>query len=397
MVDCGLSTRRPKLRCKPAIGVASTVLLMLTAACTKGADAADTSPIVIAASLERSGSGATVGQAYERAMKLEASRLNAGDTLGGRKVRVDVKDNRTESSTALSQVTEFTGDPEVTAIVMGVCGECAVAAAKVVEDRGVPTITLAPASQMLSPLDQHKNLFKLAPNPVDNATSLVAELIRNGVSSIGLMSPDDTYGKEAAEALETVLRKTGISIVPGKFRPGDGDLTTTARTVANAHPAAVVVLAFPAQAAIAAKNLRDVGYQGKLFFDGSAAGDLFLSGAAASAEGGTMIFLPTLAIDDVIATTPAKAARKQWFEDYTSRYGVYQGQSSFAADAVRLIADAVVKAGSTERSVVRTRLESTRVDGISGPIRITPNNHSGLMPQALTVLVARNGRWRLLG
>jgi branched-chain amino acid transport system substrate-binding protein len=110
-----------------------------------------------------------------------------------------------------------------------------------------------------------------------------------------------------------------------------------------------------------------------------------------------LVFVPTLAIDDVIATTPAKAARKQWFEDYTSRYGVYQGQASFAADAVRLIADAVNRAGSTERSMLRSRLESTRTDGLSGPIRITPNNHSGLMPQALTVLIARNGRWRLLG
>jgi branched-chain amino acid transport system substrate-binding protein len=36
-------------------------------------------------------------------------------------------------------------------------------------------------------------------------------------------------------------------------------------------------------------------------------------------------------------------------------------------------------------------------DGLSGPIRLTPANHSGLMPQALTVLVARGGRWRLLG
>ena len=110
-----------------------------------------------------------------------------------------------------------------------------------------------------------------------------------------------------------------------------------------------------------------------------------------------MVYVPTLAIDDVIATTPAKAARKRWFEDYTSRYGVYQGPASFAADAVRLIADAVGRSGSTERAALRNRLETTRIEGLSGPIRITPNNHSGLMPQALTMLVARNGRWRLLG
>ena len=39
-----------------------------------------------------------------------------------------------------------------------------------------------------------------------------------------------------------------------------------------------------------------------------------------------MVFTQILAIDDVIATTPAKAARKQWFRDYTSRYGSYSGR-----------------------------------------------------------------------
>jgi branched-chain amino acid transport system substrate-binding protein len=110
-----------------------------------------------------------------------------------------------------------------------------------------------------------------------------------------------------------------------------------------------------------------------------------------------VVFPQTLAMDDVIATTPAKAARKQWFEDYTSRYGGYHGHSSFAADALALIVAAVNRAGRPDRRAVRDALESMEADGLSGPIRLTPANHSGLMPQALTVLVARGGRWRLLG
>lgn len=58
-----------------------------------------------------------------------------------------------------------------------------------------------------------------------------------------------------------------------------------------------------------------------------------------------------MVIDDVIATTPAKAARRQWFQDYTARFGSYNGSSSFAADAVQLIADAsCARAASPVRS-----------------------------------------------
>jgi len=123
---------------------------------------------------------------------------------------------------------------------------------------------------------------------------------------------------------------------------------------------------------------------------------MFIPGGEGSAtNGATMVFTQILAIDDVISTTPAKAARKQWFRDYTSRYGSYSGVASFAADAANLIGDAVAQAGG-DREQVRSIIETSQIDGLSGPIRITPDNHSGLMPQALTMLVARSGRWRLL-
>jgi branched-chain amino acid transport system substrate-binding protein len=102
-------------------------------------------------------------------------------------------------------------------------------------------------------------------------------------------------------------------------------------------------------------------------------------------------------MDDVIATTPAKAARKQWFEDYTARFGAYHGQSSFAADALSLVAAAVNRAGTTDRAALRNVLESIETDGLSGPLRVTPANHSALVPQALELHIVKGGRWRLRG
>jgi branched-chain amino acid transport system substrate-binding protein len=163
----------------------------------------------------------------------------------------------------------------------------------------------------------------------------------------------------------------------------------------------MVVWTPPEQAMLAAGAAQTAGFTGSLFFDASAAGELFLGAASRSAERATLIFTQTMVIDDVIATTPAKAARRQWFQDYTARFGGYNGFSSFAADAVQLIADAELRAGGEPgragRDGLRNVLETSQMDGLSGPIRMTPDNHSGLMPQALTTLVARGGRWRLAG
>ena len=179
-------------------------------------------------------------------------------------------------------------------------------------------------------------------------------------------------------------------LLTGTAKPAD-----VAATVAGEKPDAVVVLAWPAGAVSTIEALRTAGFTGRIALDATAAGPLFLAGGSVQ-DGASLVFTQTLAIDDVIATTPAKAAQKQWFEDYTARYGSYQAQASFAADAAQIIVDSVDRIGSsTDHNGLRATFETVRTDGLTGPIRLTPTDHSGLMPQALALLTARNGRWRL--
>jgi branched-chain amino acid transport system substrate-binding protein len=216
---------------------------------------------------------------------------------------------------------------------------------------------------------------------------------------VGLLTTEDAYGADGESTLTAELKKTSVQMRGQEtFKATDTDLSQPVQRVVAGKPDALILWAYPNQASLAAVSAHEAGYTGKLLFDAAAAGDLFLTGqAAAATNNAIMISTQTMAIDDIIANTPAKAARKQWFRDYTSRYGSYYGYASYAADAIQMLADAVETTGDTNRDRIRDVLETTRIDGLSGPIRITPDNHSGLMPQGLSVLVARSGRWRLLG
>jgi branched-chain amino acid transport system substrate-binding protein len=216
------------------------------------------------------------------------------------------------------------------------------------------------------------------------------------VANVAILYSDDLYGQGGKKALTAELTKAKIPTSDARsVKPTATDITQAVGTLADAKPAALVVLAAPDQAALAASSAKAAGFKGRVYFDAAAAGDMFIPIASAAATNNTtMVFTQILAIDDVIATTPAKASRKEWFRDYISRYGSYSGVASFAADAVDLIAAAVARVGGN-REQIRTILETSQTDGLSGPIRLTPVNHSGLMPQALTLLVARAGRWRL--
>ncbi|WP_353900585.1 ABC transporter substrate-binding protein [Micromonospora harpali] len=390
------------IRSATIAALASAVLATTLTGCQFGAAEQDTSPIVIAVDLELSGSAAPVGKAYQRALELKVDQMNASGALGARRIELKVKDNRSDASESLRNIGDFSNDSAVSAIIMGGCNECAVGAARTINEKKIPTIALASSSAVATPVADRRYLFKLAPNAADSAAALTTELRRRGIRKVTVLNSDDSYGREGLDVLRREFDKTNIKLLSDQsVKTTDTDVSQQVATLAAREPEAMVVWTPPEQAMLAAGAAQTAGFTGSLFFDASAAGELFLGAASRSAERATLIFTQTMVIDDVIATTPAKAARRQWFQDYTARFGGYNGFSSFAADAVQLIADAELRAGGAPgkagRDGLRNVLETSQMDGLSGPIRMTPDNHSGLMPQALTTLVARGGRWRLAG
>ncbi|WP_320066498.1 ABC transporter substrate-binding protein [Micromonospora sp. RTGN7] len=380
--------------------LASAVLATTLTGCQFGAEEQDTSPIVIAVDLELSGPAAPVGKAYQRALDLKVDQLNASGALGARKVKLKVKDNRSDANESLRNVSDFGNDSQVSAIIMGGCDACAVGAVGAINEKKVPTIALAPSGAVTTPVADRRYVFKLAPNAADSAAALTSELGRRGIRKAAVLNSEDSYGREGLAALKSEFKKAGIRLAGDQaIKATATDLNEPVRALATRETDALIVWTPPEQAMLAAASAQQAKFKGALFFDATAANELFLGASSRSAERATLIFTQTMVIDDVIATTPAKAARRQWFQDYTARFGGYNGFSSFAADAVQLIVDAELRAGgktaTVDRDGLRDVLETSQLDGLSGPIRMTPDNHSGLMPQALTTLVARGGRWRL--
>jgi branched-chain amino acid transport system substrate-binding protein len=370
------------------------LLLGGLSACSSDGPAGSGDTLVIGADLDNS---SVVDIAYARALQLRIDQVNASGQLGNKKLALRTQDNRSDPTSSLRNISSFGDDKSVVAVVAGDCDECAVGAAKTIDDKKIPTIVLAPSDEVASPVAQRRYLFKLGPNSADSTAALVAELTRTRTTKkVGIVYADDLYGRGSEKALTAELSKTSIKVQASlSIKPTASDISQTIGTLTDGQPDALLVLTGPDQAQLAATSAKAAGFKGHLYFDAAAASNQFIAPTAVDAtDNASMIFTQTLAIDDVIATTPAKAARKQWFRDYTSRYGDYSGVASFAADAVDLIAAAVARVGS-DRDRIRDIVETSQLDGLAGPLRFTPASHSGLMPQALTMLVARSGRWRL--
>jgi len=369
--------------------------LLLVGGCQAAAGPAET--VTIGADLELTGPDAAIGKVYAQALNLRVEQINAEGLLGNRKLSVLLRDNRSDPTTSTANIQALVADPSVKALVVGVCDECVVASAKTINDAKIPTIALSLGAKVATPTSERKYIFKLAPNVVDDATVLVGELEQTSLLKVAVIGGDDTFGKDTVPVIIDKVRRSGGTILAQEnVGPEPDKAVAAAGRVVKVKPDAVIVMSFAPQSAQLAKNLRDGGYTGRIFFGSPAADNLFLSGdTAAAMNNANMVFTPTLVSDDIIATSPAKATRVAWFRDYLSKYGTYGAYASFAADAAEVFSEAIRQTNSVDRDALRTAVETTRMDGLSGPLRLSPDNHSALAPQAVTMLVAANGRWRL--
>lgn len=401
-------TRTTKLRQVALVGAAATATLL--AGCGALPSEATVDTVLIGVDLELTGDGSALAEAYRNALQLRVEQVNEQGLLGDRRFELDVRDNRSDPETSAANVEELADDPDVVAIITGGCGACATLSVPVANEAGIPMISLAPSSAVTEPVDERPWVFRIAPNAGDNAAVIGAELVRSGAQTIGIVATSDAYGQEGATEMTAVARRTDREVVATEELTDEEGVRAVAERIASyqppdaglfpvqeesAGPDAVVVWAPAGLTAAFADAVRAAGYDGPLYLDSIAADELFLEGAAARAlAGATMVFTESLVIDRVVATSPAKVARQNWFDTYTARFGTYHAFSVFAADAIQILMETITRLETVGRDSLRSGFERLQIEGISGPLRISPNNHSGLTSLALVTLVVRGERWQ---
>jgi len=265
-----------------------------------------------------------------------------------------------------------------------------------ITENEVPAIALASASALTNPVRERAYLFKISPNPAQDATVIVDELKRKQLGTVGLISVSNVYGQDGQKSVTQAAGQAGINVVAAEqFGQADTSVTVQVSKVVAAKPQAVVVWAVSPAAGTVVKALRDARYAGQIYLDAGAGAELFIKGAGTAAQGTNMVFPTVLATDDIDTGTPAGRDRKAWVEAYQKANGDYSGFASFAADALQSIVDAVSRAGGTDSRKIREELEKGQIDGVSGPLKFSAEEHSGLQPAALGILTVRNNRWVL--
>jgi branched-chain amino acid transport system substrate-binding protein len=354
--------------------------------------------LVVGVCLELTGANAVVGNSAQRGVQVALDEINAnGLRVGGknRKIKVVVRDTKSDPDTATKVIEELIGE-QVTAVIGGAVAATSAAMSPIAEKQQVPMISLAAADNIVKPVPKHRFVFKLGPDASNVAELIATQLEAQHSMNIAVLAEDSPHGDAGLAALTDAARVHNITISGHARLPlTTADYRSQADQVVTSKVKAVVVWSQAPVALAAATALRQVGFVGGLFFDTGAAADDAVDKKNQQVMAGAQFVAPEImSADSQVANSATNYARQVFFNDFNRRFGPMTSYALFGADALRMIGTAAERTTDPTRLRLRNGLESAPFYLLGGSYTFSTINHGGVEPDQLAVLRLDPAGWR---
>jgi len=384
-------SRRPRSRFSIYVGVlAASAVLTGCGGGLLGQDdeGADTdAPIVLGLITPLSGSSSAIGPYMQNGAQLAVDEINADGGVDGRKLELVVEDEGCDPRTATAAANKLV-TKGVDISVGGYCSGATLPTLPIFEKAGIPMII--PAANSTELVDQGlENVFLVNGTGTQQAESAVEFMTKQNATRVALVDDNTSYSTDIAKRTAELLEKgTGPELATHEsVTAGESDYSANVNAVLQADPDFVYWTGYYQEGGLILRQLRQAGYTGALMVaDGSVDQQLVEIAGAANGEG---VFATMTQTPDTIPGAEA------WIESYRDKFGSDPGPySTQSYDAVRVAAEAVAQAGSTETEDVIKALEG--IDGFelfSGPLTFT-EEHT-LSSGGFLILSVQDGKFQL--
>lgn len=301
-----------------------------------------------------SGGSAQLGQGQRKAVELAVNEINKNKLAGEWKLEAVFQDdegNPTKSSSATNKLIQ---ESKVNVIIASINSSSTLADMVVTERAGIPQIT--PGSTGASITEQgNKWIFRTAANDSFQADALVKYAKEDlGITKVATFTASDDYGQSGAKLLKNAIEKYGLELVANPtYNNGDKDFKPQLITIRDNGAQAIFMWGLYTEAALISNQSQQLGLDVQLFgASGMAAQKLIeLGGDAAQGLILTQTFLPDADIPTV----------KEFVQKYKEKYNedpIPHGAQAY--DTVYIIANAVLKADSSEPEALRDAIRNTQ-------------------------------------
>jgi branched-chain amino acid transport system substrate-binding protein len=361
-------------------------------------------PIRIGGLFAQSGPAAVVGTPTKLVAEMTIKQINAAGGVLGRPLELISYDTESSPDVALRQARQLVEGDHVLAIIGPTSTGEGLAVKKYTEEKHVPVVMTVGGDAIIAggKFGPCAWTFK-APQRTATAVKKIYEYLKGkNISKIGVLSAKDAFGQDGLTELAANAGKYGITIVAKEtFDPKGTDFSAQAFKLQAAAPQAVVVWTIGPAGGIAAKNFAALpGTRPLLIQSHGQPGPSYLELAGEAAGGTVMPGTKLMAPESLPDEDPQKIVIESFVKAYKEN-GIQEKfplntHSGYAHDALTLLRAGLEKAGKADPEALRQALENLQgVVGVSGVYSLSPQDHNGLGPDSLIMLIVDSGRYKL--
>ncbi len=329
------------------------------------------------------GEAATFGQSTKNGMELAVEEWNAAGGVLGKQIKLIVEDDKGDPAEGAAVFSKLIEQDKVVAIVGGITSRVALAGAPIAQAAKVPMVTPTATNEKVTQVGDY--IFRSCfIDPFQGSVMAKFAVQDLGILNAGVIFDlGNDYSKGLAETFSASLTSLGGQVLASEGYPsGATDFKAQLTKIVQAKPEAVYIPAYYNDVGLIAKQIRELGYEGKLLgCDGWDSSELVNIGGTA-VDGG--FFTNHYSKDD---TRPVV---QDIVRKYSAKYGAPpDALAVLAYDGTNILLDAIKRAGKTNNEAIRDALKTTDLACVGGQIRYDENRNPG---KSVVIIEMKDGQ-----
>jgi branched-chain amino acid transport system substrate-binding protein len=353
--------------------------------------------IKVGAILGVTGPASNLGAPEAKTLEMLVELTNAAGGIGGRKVELVLKDSGANPEKAISFTRQLIEEEQVLAIIGPSTSGETLKIKDICEENQTILLSCASGEAIVNPVA--KWVFKTPQNDSMAAIWIYKYLKDKGISRIGVVVSNTGFGNLGKGQLEKYAPEYGMEILIAEVYDKEAtDLTGVLTKVKAKDVQAVINWSIEPAQSLVVKNMRQLGMTMPLLQSHGFGNIKYVEAAGQAAEGIVFPCGRLLVADALPASHPQKALLENYKRQYESKFK--EDVSTFgghAYDAFTILAEAIKRAGSTDKDKVRQAIENLRgFAGTAGIFNFSAADHNGLDMSSFEMLTVKNGKFVVL-
>ncbi|MDP4127015.1 MAG: branched-chain amino acid ABC transporter substrate-binding protein [Bacillota bacterium] len=341
--------------------------------------------IKIGLPLPMTGSEATYGKDMENAIKMAVDEVNANGGVNGKKIATVTGDDACDPQQATAAANKLVS-AGVVAIVGGYCSGAVVPTLTIYNEKNLPYVVEAANSSKIVAQNQG-NTYLINGTAVHQTQKAVELFKKLGAKNVAIVEQGDAYSSDLAKQTESAWKEAGNTVISHDVTTkGEQDFSSLVTNLKSKNADLVFWTAYYADGALLIKQLRQGGYKGAIVV-GDGSSDPKLVQMAGPAGEGTYVLSPPVA--------EFLPAAKQFADAYKAKFNQTPGAyAPLAYDGMKLMADALKRAGSTDgKAIIKALADTKDYAGLAG--KVTFATDKTLKESNFIVLQIKGGKFVL--